>query len=205
MRPLPSAGGCTFAEDPDRPARDARLVWSSALDPGVLRAVALPCPRATRDSSFALDGIDECVLVARGKTEEHITIGRGARSLRLDIEPRNISDSSPLLELHIAVGPRLRCQAIALGSLLALHRGDSLAAWRPPSDPRLPRLVTALRVLDALCAGASLRRIGDVLLPDRGADWPGSGESAKSRVRRIVALARRLELGGAAAILSQAI
>src|SRR3546814_12139173 len=43
----PRAGGCIFAETPSRPAPDARLLWSAAFDPSVLRARPVRPPIAT--------------------------------------------------------------------------------------------------------------------------------------------------------------
>lgn len=74
-------------------------------------------------------------------------------------------------------------------------------------DRRLPRLVEALRVADALAAGASLREIALGLdCPTKGAiDWPGDGEHVKSAIRRKVDLAHRLITAGPAAILNDRI
>ena len=72
------------------------------------------------------------------------------------------------------------------------------------TDRRLPRLIEALRVLDALRDGASLRAIGAALF---GAEqkWPGAGDHLKSYVRRRVVLARRMAQAGPVGILSDSL
>ncbi|WP_337180776.1 DNA -binding domain-containing protein [Sphingopyxis granuli] len=94
----------------------------------------------------------------------------------------------------VAITPR---QIAEFRRLVGLARGQSLAAITPP---RLYRVVLALRVIDALGQGASLRTIGEVFV--REGDWPGRGESTKSAARRLVGFTHRLWSGGPATILS---
>lgn len=196
------AGAFTFAEEPDRSARDARLVWSHTFDPGVLRAAASPDRSVQRERGFDLSRFAEPVLAVQSRDCEHVSIGRGARILRLDIATGTVLSGPSRLQLQIELGRRLKRQAAAIGPVLALHCARSLAAWRMAKDPRLARLILALRALDALHAGASLRQMAELFPASAGGGWPGRGESAKSRVRRIVGIARKLERGGPAAILS---
>lgn len=70
---------------------------------------------------------------------------------------------------------------------------DAMLRNVPPpreSDPRLPRLVLALRALDARAEGASLRQLAFGIFGAQ--DWPGDGENNKSRARRLVKLSERL-------------
>ncbi|WP_210434135.1 DNA -binding domain-containing protein [Sphingopyxis granuli] len=96
----------------------------------------------------------------------------------------------------IAVAPR---QLAEFRQLVGLARGQPLAAITPP---RLYRVVLALRVIDALGEGATLRTVGEAFV--RADDWPGRGESTKSAARRLVGFAHRLWSGGPATILSGA-
>ena len=77
----------------------------------------------------------------------------------------------------VAVAPR---QFAEFRRLVGLARDQPLAAI---TSPRLYRVVLALRVIDALGEGASLRTIGEVFI--REGDWPGRGESTKSAARRL--------------------
>lgn len=76
-----------------------------------------------------------------------------------------------------------------------------LGGREPPTDlgTRFGRLVEALRVGDAIAAGASQRAIG---LGIYGGDWPGDGEHLKSRVRRMIPLTAALIRAGSRGVLA---
>jgi hypothetical protein len=119
-------------------------------------------------------------------------------TLRLDVVSGTVLAGPVALRVHLdcsnAIVPRLP----ALDRLLRFL-GIRDAGRRPPRvDPRLARLVEALRVADALADGASLSKISAALHGARHVvhDWPGEGEDIKSAVRRRVALARRLTAAG---------
>ncbi|WP_150290012.1 DNA -binding domain-containing protein [Sphingobium estronivorans] len=101
----------------------------------------------------------------------------------------------------------LPAQLDALHVLLRLYGIPDPTRRTPQPDRRMPRLVEALRVLDALACGASLTAIGAVLVgADRIArDWPGDGEHLKSWVRRRVMLARRLQRAGPRGVMGRLI
>lgn len=100
------------------------------------------------------------------------------------------------LEPVIALDRPLAPQLVTLERLHALIHGH---AFRRPTDPRLARLVIALRALDARAETASLREVAIVLFDNH--DWPGEGEWMKSRVRRLLNLAEHLQRAGLAGIL----
>lgn len=198
------AGGCIFVEDARCSVERARLLWSADLDPGVLIARALPADASSRDL-FDLGAFGPRAVVAVDADAEHVVIADRGFRLRLDIVAGTVCDGPVLLNHQLvgaaALAPKLR----ALEQLAALYRTGNAARWREPPDPRLPRLVEGLRVIDALAEGASLREIWTGLGLDRVGDWPGPGESAKSRVRRLVALARELRDAGPRAILNRTV
>lgn len=70
---------------------------------------------------------------------------------------------------------------------------------QPNVGLRFGRLVEALRVGDAIAAGASQREIG---LGIHGGYWPGDGEHLKSRVRRMIILAAHLARVGPLGVLA---
>ncbi|WP_233503687.1 DNA -binding domain-containing protein [Sphingomonas psychrotolerans] len=72
-----------------------------------------------------------------------------------------------------------------------------------PPDRRVDRWILALRVHDALVAGASQREIARVLFGDLPANGEGDrrSDSLRSRVRRLVADARLLAGGGYRALM----
>ncbi len=143
----------------------------------------------------AAPSLATCLAVV-GDKQLHTVIGGVHHGVRVDIA----SSVEPLpldrliFPFTVAVAPR---QLAEFRRLVGLTRGQPLAAVTPP---RLYRVVLALRVIDALGEGASLRTIGEAFV--RAGDWPGRGESTKSAARRLVDFAHRLWTGGPAAILS---
>ncbi len=118
-------------------------------------------------------------------------------SLRLDVISGSVLNGptslSPLIDLSREVEPQLR----SVRHLDAMQRGQVIT--KP--DPRLEKMVLALRVLDARSAGASLREIGLKILG--GSFWPGEGEYLKSKTRRFVQMGYILREGGPAGIFSR--
>lgn len=105
--------------------------------------------------------------------------------LRLDLVDRAVLSGPVTIEPAIDFRRAIDPQISSLRRLDALLRGAAIENH----DQRMVRLVEALRVADAIAAGASLREIG---LGAFGAEWPGDGEHLKSRVRRRVGLAAEL-------------
>jgi hypothetical protein len=138
-------------------------------------------------------------LRARHRDVDHVAIWRGSTSLRIDLF-HHVHDAAAL-EFRLPVTRDLPLQLNALRNVAALQRTGFFATRL--TDVRLPRLVVALRALDALATGAGLRDIASLLQNDR--DWPGPGDSTKSRARRLVDLARRLERAGPAGVLARSI
>ncbi|WP_255587066.1 DNA -binding domain-containing protein [Hephaestia mangrovi] len=193
------AGGCTFAEDPNRPFDHARVIWSAAVDPTVLTVSAC----AAGDGFFDLSRQPHSVAVDR-RGHEHVVIRTPGSTLRLDVISGTVLAGPVTLRVHLDCTTMIPSRLSGLDRLLRLI-GIRDPGRRPPrSDPRLARLVEALRVADALADGASLPRIAASLrgAQSASADWPGAGESIKSSARRKVALARQLTAKGPAAIMN---
>ncbi|SBV32277.1 protein of unknown function [uncultured Sphingopyxis sp.] len=137
---------------------------------------ARPTRGATRADAAPL--LATCLAVA-GDRRLHAAIGGVHHGVRIDI----VSSVEPLpldrliFPFTVAIAPR---QLAEFRRLVALTRGQPLAAV---TRPRLYRTVLALRVIDALGEGASLRTIGEAFV--RASDWPGRGESTKSAARRL--------------------
>lgn len=187
----PRVGGCTFAEEPGRSASAARLLWSAAFDPSVLRAR----PARGAAPSDVAPSLATCLAVA-GDRRLHAVIGGVHHGVRIDIA----SSVEPLpldrliFPFTVAVAPR---QLAEFRQLVGLARGQPLAGITPP---RLYRVVLALRVIDALGEGATLRAIGETFV--RAGDWPGRGESTKSAARRLFSTARTMWIDGPRSILA---
>ena len=140
-------------------------------------------------------------MVVSDHLGEHVAISVDGRELRLDITEGSLFDGAIVPHFGLTGVANLQPKLETLHDLVALCRGGRLGPTRL-IDGRLPRLVEALRVLDALAAGESLRGIATILNPEN-ADWPGDGEHVKSRVRRLVALAGRLEQLGPRGVLAR--
>ncbi len=146
-------------------------------------------PAQSSGRADAAPSLATCLAVA-GDRRLHVVIGGVHHGVRIDIA----SSVEPLpldrliFPFTVAVAPR---QLAEFRRLVGLARGQPLAAVTPL---RLQRNVLALRVIDALGEGATLRTIGEAFV--RASDWPGRGESTKSAARRLAYLARQFWAGG---------
>ncbi|WP_296615508.1 DUF2285 domain-containing protein [Sphingomonas sp.] len=190
------AGGFIFAEDPLCPAWGALPLWSAAADPAVLQATTTRPTGNTALSAELLRHHDW--RIARG-TNDHLVLDVGSFALRIDIAGGNVLAAPRDLSFHLGPARGWRDRLPRIRSILSAAEAGR-AILPPPPEPGLWRAIMALRTLDALAAGASLQTIArDLLEID---DWPGPGESAKSRARRLVSRAGRLRDGGSLAVLA---
>jgi hypothetical protein len=196
------AGDCAFVEDRARRSDRAQIVWSNAADPEVLTVVAHPV--SSDDSGFNLAKFANHVAIVATGDREHVAIRGGGGILRLDVVAGTLRDGPVRLFHRLARQSELESKMPRLRQLAAFVEFGAVAPWIIPTDPRLDRLILALRVLDARAAGASLRQIAIGLLSVRAgsADWPGDGDSTKSWVRRLVALSEALSLAGPRGVLA---
>ena len=129
----------------------------------------------------------------------HAVVGGVLHGVRIDVA--GCDATLPLDRLifpfAVSIAPRQLAEFRRLGAFARGRPLDERAA-----TPRLQRYVLALRVIDALGEGATLRTIGETFI--RAGDWPGRGESTKSAARRLAGFAHRLWSGGPATILSSA-
>jgi hypothetical protein len=189
--------GCIFAEDPSVGAPAARLLWAADFDLGVLKIDAVPAAIATNDS-FDLKRFSPMVTVVRNTAGgEHIGISDGYRRIRIDVVSGSMLDSPVLLRHHLEGVERLDQKLISLRRLIALHRHGRFVSSLFPVSPQTKRFVTALRVYDALHAGAAQRDIAIALFGKNvvNDDWAGTSDYLRLRVRRLIGLARRMATG----------
>jgi hypothetical protein len=160
-------------------------MWTAAADPHVLLARVFPRPGA--DATIDLERV--CCFEWRHDGRRHIRIDLADGPMRLDLAAGEIAPDASWIEPAVDLLRPLDPQFASIRRLSALCHGEGSSV----RNQRFVRLVEALRVGDALAAGASLRDIG---LGTLGDDWPGDGEYLKSRVRRRVALAAALVRAG---------
>jgi hypothetical protein len=200
-----SNGGYIFAERPEIEAPDARIIWHADFDPGALRASALPIDAGHPDA-IDVGALAPWLSVVGDAFGEHAVLSDGRHHIRIDIENGTLAEGRPVMlvyRLHGIVS--LEPKILPLRRLVDLHRHRRFSRSLYPIDPRIDRWLQALRVHDALSAGASQRDIIHILWADASAG-PGNdrrSDSLRSRLRRLAAEARRLAGGGYRALMQQ--
>jgi hypothetical protein len=195
----PCPGGCTFAEHPDLPAPEARLIWHADLDPGTLGVTAFPADPTDPDS-IRIDRIASWLVIATDDCGcEHAVLSDGWHHIRLDIEEGRLEGQEAVL-LHYRLGGLASAETrlLPLRRFLDLCRHRRFARSLFPRDPRIDRGIEMLRVHDAIGQGASQREIGAALFGDERIhrDWSDGSDSLRSRVRRLVRDAHSMARGG---------
>jgi hypothetical protein len=163
------------------------------VDPSVISARAFPCD-ASAPLRLQIDRYDPCI--ATGEGVEHLLLGACGRSLRVDVVSGTVLAGPVVLEPTVCLD-RLDFQVAAVRTLAGILSREPVAAV---TDTRLPRLVLALRALDARREGASLREIASGIFGQT--DWPGDGDHIKSRARRLVRLSEILVRAGPRGVLA---
>jgi hypothetical protein len=194
-----SAGGCTFAEDPARPAPQAQIVWHAALDPAILPVRAEPAAADDPDAVPLAVLAPWLTVVADPEGREHAALSDGRCRIRLDVETGCISGEEAVALEYLLRGVHcVRPRLLTLRRLLGLVRHRRFVRSLFPDDPQGPRLIAMLRVSDALADGASQREIACQLfgLEAVKQDWNGRSDALRSRVRRLAREARIMAAGG---------
>lgn len=163
-------------------------LWTGAMDPFVLDV----CIEATGCPPDLLR-INHRMVRADGRC--HLLLELPAGTIQLDLRVTGDGGASAGIRPSIDLARPVDRQFHSARRLAALLKGEPEPV---PREPGLPRLVAALRVGDALAAGASQRDIGLGIFGD---EWPGDGEHLKSRVRRMIPFSRALAAMGPRAIL----
>jgi hypothetical protein len=171
------------------------VAWSSAVDPACLMVEARPC-KPTKGFDIERFGAAASVII-NAEGNEHITVNTGRMCWRVDVLKGSVL-SGPA-QLNIVLGdvhdaPRhLR----ALQQLLTVHDSPAkMAALHSPKSNH--RIVSALRVYDALSDGASYRAIAIALFGERRVkeEWSAMSDSMRLQIRRLAKHARQLAGGG---------
>lgn len=165
---------------------------------GVLVADALAASPVGRDD-LALDSCAARATVLRrpGRPEE-LLLRDGVRHVRLSLRSGTVIEGPVRLRFALWGLRDLERQLLTLRQVAALARSGRLPRRLAGSDPKNAQWIALLRVRDGLKACASQREIAECLfggdLVARG--WDGSSDFLRSRLRRMIALQRRLVDGG---------
>lgn len=201
----PPDGGCIFVAGAGLDCAAAPILWSRTRDPDVLTLIAQPVPAGETGFDLAAFG-GRAAIVTTGRAE-HVVLRHDEGMLRLDIVAGSLCDGPARLFCRLADRAALDASLPRLRQLAAFIACGPGAPWIVPADPRLERLILALRTLDARHQGVSLRELARGLegLGPGAIDWPGPGESTKSWARRLVAQAEALWRAGPTGVLARSI
>lgn len=192
-----AAGGCCFAEDPDRDANKALPLWDPDCCPYVLRLVALGTQRPLEPLALLPTDPRPSRRILSGDGTSHILYGQGDRSLQICLSltsgrgpPRLIAELPARASDASAWVNALQC----FSQILATGRIDSPL----PSDKRGNRWLIIIRALDGSLQGMSQREIATILVGAERveSDWRHPGQHLRDRVRRAVKRGHELMNGG---------
>jgi len=198
-RRIRRVGGCTFAECPDLPAPEARIVWHAELDPETLPISIIPMSYAGPDHIDLVEIAPWLTFIRDASGLEHAVLSDGWHHLRLDVAEGSLSVSGLVLINYAVAGLDTAWRRlIAVRRFLDLVRNRRFSNALYPPDPRIDRWLALLRVHDAMRDGASQREIGKVLFGEARVqrEWYGPSDSLRSRIRRLVRDARAMAQGG---------
>jgi len=179
--------------DPCLDARVARPLWSGSID----RAV-LPCVVGGAGECFDVGVLGGLASVVVGDGVEHWLVSDGLRSLRLDVLGGTLGGGPVPLRFFVDGLVSGEPALLTLRRLSVVARTGRFGGSLFAREPRAERWALALRVCDALRAGAGQREIAGVLFDVPPARWRVAAPSFRLRVQRLVACARRSLIAGPA-------
>lgn len=199
---VPAQWGLHAFEAADRAAPHARSMWRADSFPSVLAASAggMPPP----PEAFDLSCLSHLVtLVADADGSEHLLLSDGMRAVRLDIVAGSVTAGPVQLHYFLSGLASAKPPLLVLRRLLALCESGSFSRTLHPREPGARHWILALRVHDALAAGACQREIAAELLSDAAAElrWRVHAPSVRSEVQRLVRAGRRSARDGYRAFL----
>lgn len=179
--------------DPCLDARVARPLWSASVDRSVLSCVV-----GGAGDSFDVAVLGGLASMVGGDGVEHWLLSDGLRALRVDLRDGTLGAGPAPLRFFVDGLVSGEPALLALRRLSVVARTGRFGGTLFAREPRADRWVLALRVRDALVAGAGQREIAGVLFDISPARWRVAAPSFRLRVQRLVALARRSLIAGSA-------
>lgn len=142
-------------------------------------------------------------MLRRPGRPEEVLLRDGLRHVRLSLRSGTVTEGPVRLRFALWGLRDLERQLLTLRQVAALARSGRLPRRLAGTDPKNTHWIALLQVHDGLQAGASQREIAECLF---GGDqiargWHGSSDFLRSRLRRMIALQRRLVGGGYRALL----
>jgi hypothetical protein len=185
--------GLLFGEAPEIDGVHARLIWAAGVDPFVLKVEAL-CTGVGFDlqrvAKFATVVIDE-------KSHEHVVLSNGKQRIRIDVEEGTMLDGPVPLKIICNTPIDIPTATRTLLRANLLWEVGRMPNTGRRIDYRMARLISALRVYDALASGASQQHIARALFGDArvAQDWNGTSDAMRSSVKRLIRRVRALATG----------
>lgn len=191
-------GGCDFAEDPDRDAREATPVWLAESGASVRLSPYADEPVALRFSLWSFAG--RKALVHDGR---RLLLTGSARSAIRQVRIDNELSHGMRYGYLVPSGRKGSQYQAALADAIALgsgHGGEAHWMQRPSRDAVFA--MHALQALDGAAARASQRAIACALFGSGATQkgWTPDGE-LRAKVRYLLKRARALRDGGYRALL----
>ena len=196
LRPT-RAGGCVFAEDPNLGAAEARLFWRPHIDPRVIIAEAIPAQDDRDTFDLFAQRVPAILLEQEGQPEE-LLLNPGPHAIRMSVTRGTLLGGPVNLTYRLQGLDMLGAQLLALRRLETLHRTGCIPVSLFPAARRISRWTRVLETLDALASSPTQRAVAVRLYgtPAVLDGWSATSDSMQSRVRRLIAEARRLAKGG---------
>jgi Uncharacterized conserved protein (DUF2285) len=156
-------------------------------------------PSRTRDqAAFDLARFGDFATVAKGYNHaEHIVISDGQKRIRIDVLSGTLCEGPALIYPRLCGFADIDAKLLTLRRLSFLHRTGRFGLSLYPPHPKQRRWVTALRVHDGLCQGATTRDLAVGLYGQERVrnEWFSGSDSLRSQVRRLVVLAKDMSAG----------
>lgn len=178
--------------DPALASPQARPIWSTGMDPKVLKG-RLATRRAPSADLFDIRTIAPFVSVEidAGRAE-HWLFSDGHWAIRLDVHGGTLLGGPALIEYQLNGVTSARSKLDVLRQFLTLSEKGRLPASLVPRERRAARWILELRVGDAVLTGATEQDIArelfkDAIAPER---WRRESTSYRLRVQRLVRFAR---------------
>lgn len=188
----PKCMGLVAWVDPALASPRARPIWSTGMDPKVLRG-HLATKRATSTDLFDIRAFAPflSVEIDVGRTE-HWLFSDGHWAIRLDFHGGTLLRGPALIEYQLTGVESAKTKLDVLRQFLALSEQGRLPASLVPRERRAARWVLELRVGDAVLIGATEQEIARELFKDAIAPkrWRRDNASYRLRVQRLVRIAR---------------
>lgn len=129
---------------------------------------------------------------------ERLVLSDGYRRIRIDVAQGTLLSGPVRLRYALEGFCGLDPKIATLQRFMALQNLGRFKGALHPRERFAPRWIAALRVSDALYAGASQRDIADSLFAGmaHGSDWRDGSDFLRLRVQRLVRAGRQMVSGG---------